>query len=294
MDTGNLKYQFARLSIAEKLIAVNVIVFVVNGLFTFLMGMRQDLIMQYFELPKEFFDFLLQPWSLITYSFFHGGIWHLFWNMMVLYFSARIFLNLFGEKRFVNVYFLGVILGGLVFLLSYNVFPVFSGVQTSLIGASAGVTAVLIFVCAYIPNQQVRLFFFNVKLWYIGAFVVLIDLVQIPTGANSGGHLAHLGGALLGYVYARQLLNGRDIGGGFSRFLDGMRNIFRKKERKGPLKTVYRKKSGASRTTSKVNYDKATKQRKIDHILDKISKSGYESLSKEEKDFLFKAGKEDS
>jgi membrane associated rhomboid family serine protease len=291
MNTGNLRYQFARLSIAEKLIAINVMVFIVNGLLTFLMGMRSDALMQWFELPKDFFDFIVQPWSLFTYSFFHGGIWHLFWNMLVLYFASRIFLNLFGPRRFINVYFLGVLLGGLLFLLSYNVFPALIGIRTALIGASAGVTAVLIFVCAYIPNQEVRLLFFNVKLWHIGVFVVLIDLIQIPAGGNAGGHLAHLGGALLGYVYARQLLHGRDIGEGFSKILDSLSNLFRRSEKKPPLKTVYRKKQSAA--DRKVDYDKESRQRKIDSILDKISKSGYESLSKDEKDFLFKAGKED-
>ena len=291
MSSGNLKYQYARLNIAEKLIVINVAVYILNALITFLMGLPSYAIIQWFELPKDFFDFLTQPWSLVSYSFFHGGIWHLFWNMILLYFSGRIFLNLFGPRKFINVYFLGVMSGGLTFLLSYNIFPAFMGVQTALIGASAGVTAVLIFICAYIPNQEVRLFFFNVKLWYIGAFLVLLDLVQIPISGNAGGHLAHLGGALLGYVYARQLVSGKDIGEGFAKFLDGLANIFKKKEKKAPLRTVYRKSTKA--TKSKEDYDKEAKQRKIDGILDKISKSGYESLSKAEKDFLFKAGKED-
>ena len=291
MSSGSLKYQYSRLSIAEKLIAINVAIYILNALITFLMGLPNYAIVQWFELPKDFFDFLKQPWSIVTYSFFHGGIWHLFWNMILLYFSGRIFLNLFGPRKFINVYFLGVMLGGLTFLLSYNIFPAFMGVQTALIGASAGVTAVLIFICSYIPNQEVRLFFFNVKLWYIGAFFVLLDLVQIPISGNAGGHLAHLGGALLGYVYARQLVNGKDIGEGFAKFLDGLANMFKKKEKKAPLRTVYRKSNKAAR--SKEDYDKEAKQRKIDGILDKISKSGYESLSKAEKDFLFKAGKED-
>ena len=290
MSTGNLKYQYARLSIAEKLIAINVAVYIVNSLLTFLLSMNANAIMRWFELPKDFFDFLMQPWSILTYSFFHGGLWHLFWNMILLYFSGRIFLNLFGGRKLLNVYFLGVIVGGLFFLLSYNVFPAFMGVQTALIGASAGVTAVLIFICAYIPNQEVRLFFFNLKLWYIGAFFVLIDLVQIP-GGNAGGHIAHLGGALLGYIYARQLLQGRDIGEGFSVFMDGFANLFKRREKKAPLRTVYRKRQKSAESGD--SYDQQSRQRKIDSILDKISKSGYESLSKAEKDFLFKAGKED-
>lgn len=290
MSTGNLKYQFATLGIAEKLIAVNVLVFIVNALLPFLFQLGTNSIVQWFELPKDFFEFISQPWSIVTYSFFHAGIWHLFWNMIMLYFSGRIFLNLYGSGKFINVYFLGVIMGGLLFLLSYNIFPAFAGFNAALIGASAGVTAVLIFICAYIPNQVVRIFFFNVKLWYIGAFFILVDLIQIPAG-NSGGRIAHLGGAILGYVYARQLLRGRDIGAGFGKFLEDLGGLFKKKEKRSPLKTVHRKKKTSG--SSKVNYDKAARQRKIDTILDKISKSGYESLSKSEKDFLFKAGKED-
>ena len=160
-----------------------------------------------------------------------------------------------------------------------------------LIGASAGVMSVLIFICAYMPNQDVRLFgLFNVKLWYVGAFFVLMDLLQITNGQNVGGRLAHLGGALLGYVYARQLLKGNNIGSGFTKWVNSLGDLFKKKEKKSPLKTVYKK---AEAKTDKVAYDKAVQQKKIDAILDKISKSGYESLSKAEKDFLFKTGKED-
>lgn len=293
MAQGNLKYQFKSLSIAEKLIAINVLVFIVERLSTFLLQLSSNSIVQWFELPKDFFDFLLQPWSIVTYSFFHGGFGHLFWNMLLIYFVGRIFLNLFDAKRFLNVYLLGVIMGGFFFFLGYNIFPAFFNVNAYLIGASAGASAILIFICSYIPNQEVRLIFFNVKLWYIGAFVVLMDLIQLPASGNAGGHLAHLGGALLGYWYARQLLNGTDIGAGFSRFLDATVNFFKRSEKKAPLKTVYKSKKGGATATSKAQYDKQTNQKKIDAILDKISKSGYESLSKMEKDFLFQAGKED-
>ena len=290
MSTGGLRYQYARLSIAEKLITINVAVFILNALLPFLLGFGRTAISQWFELPVDLMAYITQPWSIITYSFFHADLWHLFFNMLLLYFSARIFLNLFSARKLINVYFLGVILGGLFFVLSYNIFPVFMGANTSIIGASAGVTAVLIFICAYIPNQIVRVVFFNVKLWYLGAFFVLLDLVQIPAN-NSGGHLAHLGGALLGYVYARQLTKGKDIGEGFSKLLDALGAMFKPKEKKASMKTVYRKTTASAK--SKVDYDKESRQRKIDSILDKISKSGYESLTKAEKDFLFKAGKEE-
>jgi len=293
MANGGLQYYLTRLNIAEKLIAVNLAVFILSGLAGALLGFSKDAILFWFELPKDFFAFLIKPWSLVTYSFFHAGIGHIFWNMLILYFVGRIFLNLFDSQRFINVYFLGVILGGAVFLLSYNVFPTLLHTNTALIGASAGVTAVLLFVCTYIPNQEVRLFgLISIKLWYLGAFFVLIDLVQIAYGGNIGGRLAHLGGAFLGYFYARQSLNGKDIGAGFSRMLNTLGSLFKPREKKSPLKTVHRR-NASRKSKGAIDYDKETRQKKIDAILDKISKSGYESLSKAEKDFLFKAGKED-
>ncbi|WP_405398084.1 rhomboid family intramembrane serine protease [Maribacter sp. Asnod2-G09] len=292
MAQPDLKYQFSRLNIAEKLIAVNVVVFIVNALIPFLLGLQKDTIAQWFELPNDIVDIAFQPWSIVTYSFFHGGIGHLFWNMLMIYFVGRIFLNLFDAKRFLNVYILGVILGGLFFVLGYNIFPAFFDTNASLIGASAGASAVLIFICTYLPNQEVRVIFFNVKLWMVGAVLVLSDLIQLPM-SNSGGHLAHLGGAFLGYLYASQLTKGNDIGSGFSKFMDSIANLFKVSEKKAPMKTVYKNKSATrSNSNSAVDYDKKTHQKKIDAILDKISKSGYESLSKAEKDFLFKAGKE--
>ncbi len=286
MASGGLRYQYARLSVSEKLIAINIIVFIAIGL---LGKVVFPALQSWFELPADLTEFIGQPWSIVTYSFLHGGILHLLWNMYVLYIAGRILLNLFDGKRFLNVYFLGVILGGMFYMFTDSLFSSGGGV---LLGASAGVMAVLIFVCTYIPNQEVRIIFFNVKLWHIGLFVVLIDLLQISSGGdNIGGRIAHLGGAFLGYVYARQLFQGRDIGAGFSRFVDGLVNTFKPKEKKAPLKTVYKKQKKASK--SKADYNKDAHQRKIDSILDKISKSGYESLSKAEKDFLFKAGKED-
>lgn len=290
MSGSNLRYQYARLNMAEKIIVINVAVFIVSRLAAFLMGLPLRSLDRYFELPKSLSDFFMQPWSLVTYSFLHGGIWHIFFNMLLLYYVGRIFFNYFGSRRFVNVYFLGVILGGVFFLAAYNIFPAFAESQSPLIGASAGVMAVLIYMCTFVPNLPIRVFVFNLKLWYVGAFFVLMDLALIPLGDNPGGRIAHLGGALLGYLYASGAKQGKDLGAGFSSMLDSLGGLFEKRERKAKLKTVYRKEKKAN---SNVDYDKEAKQRKIDHILDKISKSGYESLTKAEKDFLFKAGKED-
>lgn len=291
MASGGLKYYMARLNIAEKLIGINVLVFIASGLLAVLIGIPKDAVLNWFELPEDINEFITKPWTLVTYSFFHGSLGHIFWNMLLLYFFGRIFLNLFDNQRFLNVYFLGVIFGGLLFMLGYNIFPMLLSTNAILIGASAGVSAILIFVCAYIPSREVRIIFFNIKLWQLAVFVVLKDVISLSMGSNVGGMLAHFGGILLGYVYATQLLKGNDIGSGFTKLWNGVAQLFKPREKKAPLKTVYKKKTAKGKT--KVDYDKAAHQKKIDDILDKISKSGYESLSKAEKDFLFKAGKED-
>jgi membrane associated rhomboid family serine protease len=286
----DLRYQYSRLNIAEKLIVINVVIFLFTRLITVLFSFDMDTILHWLELPKEIGVFIFQPWSLVTYAFLHGSFGHIFWNMLMLYFTGRIFMNLYGERKFINVYFLGAIFGGLIFILSYNIFPALIGLNNSLIGASAAVMAVLIFVCTYTPNQEVRIIFFNVKLWHVGVFSVLIDIFFIGGGSNIGGRLSHLGGAFVGYFYARKLMEGTDIGSGFSNMLDRIGNLFTK-NKKAPMKTVYRKPT--SNLKKPAGSDKEKHQRQIDIILDKISKSGYESLSKAEKDFLFKAGKED-
>lgn len=299
-----LKYKLQTATVVEKLIAINVLVFVLFFLFrtiAFLFQLPSDFLMQWFVFPKEPEEFIFQPWSIITYSFLHGGIWHIISNMLILYFSGIYFLNYFSPKRLLNFYFLGVIMGALIYMLSYNLFPAFQGAGRSyLIGASAGVMAVLVGIATQVPNMRVRLILIGgVKFWYIAAFLVALDVIQIPMG-NPGGHLAHLGGAALGYFYTKQLQKGNDIGAWFERIMDSFASLFSSGKRKPKMKTVYRKSNrkksaskGSATSTNSPKMNKTEKQKRVDAILDKISKSGYDSLSKSEKDFLFKAGKED-
>ena len=283
----NLKYKYQRFTIAEKLIVLNVIFFVIpfflQTLF-YLFNIPSTTFLSWFHLLPSFTEVLYRPWTLITYSFLHGGVMHILWNMILLYFVSRMYLNLFSEQQFLKNYLLGVLLGGLVFLIGYNLFPVFNGMYPPLVGASAGVMAVLIFVATYTPNQEVRLLFINVKLQYIGIALVVVDILQIPNG-NAGGRLAHLGGAFVGFLYANQLQKGNDIGLGLDRIWNFISSLFVAKKVKN-MHTVHR-----SETVSK-NKIKNGQQQKIDKILDKISTSGYESLTQEEKDFLFRAGKD--
>jgi membrane associated rhomboid family serine protease len=282
---NNLQYRYATFSIAEKIILLNVICFVlpmlVNVIF-FLFNVPSTTYLNWVQLSPNVSTFITRPWTIVSYSFLHSGFFHLLWNMVLLFYSGRLLLNLFPDRIFINNYFLGVIAGGFIFIGSYALFPAFKGTYPPMIGASAGVMAVFIFICTYTPDQEIRFFFINLKLKYLGLAFFFIDVIQIPYG-NAGGHLAHIGGAVLGFAYARQLGQGRDIGSGFEKI---WRWIFIRKD----LKTVYRATKRKSTASNKA--PASDHQSKIDEILDKISKSGYDSLSNEEKDFLFRAGKE--
>lgn len=297
-SSDRIRYKIQTATVTEKLIAINVIVFILFFLLrtiAYLFQLPSDFLVQWFVFPKEPMEFLMKPWSIITYSFLHSGIWHILSNMLILYFSGIYFLNYFSPKRLLNYYFLGVIIGALVYMLSYNLFPAFQGTGRSyLMGASAGVMAVLIGIATHIPNMRIRLMIIgNIKFWWIAAFLLVLDIIQIPMG-NAGGHLAHLGGAALGYLYTTQLKKGNDIGKWFENIMDSIASLFKPRERKARMKTVHRTgKTAKPKQKARSNFDKNEKQKRVDAILDKISKSGYESLNKEEKDFLFQAGKED-
>ena len=283
----DIKKKLSNLNVLEKIIAVNAVVFLLALI------LRFDFV--WFELPSDFLKFIVKPWAIITYAFLHYDFLHLLFNMLWLYFLGRMFLNLFSYKMALNIYFLGAISGGLLFMLCYTLFPSVFGGDSRLLGASAAVRALLIFLCAYMPNQEMRFFTFNLELWYIGAAIVILDVIGVfsgisnPETGNTGGNLAHIGGALLGYFYAKQLIKGQDIGKGFERLMDSITNLF-KASRKGPLKTVHKNKSKVG-GYSKGDFEAFNNQKKIDVILDKIGKSGYDSLTSEEKEFLFKAGK---
>lgn len=283
----DIKQKLSNLNVLEKIIAINVVVFLLTAILKFQFS--------WFELPGDLWDFILKPWAIITYAFLHYDVLHVLFNMLWLYFLGRMFLNLFSPKMALNIYFLGAISGGVLYMLCYTLLPSVFGENSRLLGASGAVRALLIFLCAYMPNQDIRFFTFNLKLWYVGVAIVVLDVVGVFNGisnletGNAGGNLAHLGGALLGYYYAKQLIKGNDIGAGFERLVDKIVALF-KTSKKGPLKTVHKNKSKVGGYT-RSDFNEFNNQKQIDIILDKISKSGYDSLTAEEKEFLFKVGK---
>jgi membrane associated rhomboid family serine protease len=232
-------------------------------------------------------EMLFKPWTLITYMFVHLGFWHILTNMILLYFSGRIFEGILNGKRLLAVYFLGGITGFLLYFIAYNIFPVFNGSAVPILGASASIMAILVAIATYSPNMVLRLVLIgNVKLKYIAIFFVAMDLLFLDQGSNTGGKLAHLGGALFGYLYSVNLQKGNDWSGIFYSFTGFFSDLFNTK----PKMKVASKRPMSSRTAPPKKESSAD-QEKIDAILDKISRSGYDSLSKSEKEFLFNASK---
>ena len=259
------------LNILEKIIFLNVAIylapFLINTIL-FLFNIKNIDLLKWFTIDADFSQLIFKPWSIITYGFLHGSFSHIFWNMIILYYFGKILNNLFGDKLLKKLYLSGIVAGGLTYVISYNVFPVFRGVESVMIGASAGVMSVLFYLASYSPQMGIRIFFFDIKIIYIALFLFFYDIIQIPLN-NSGGHIAHIGGAIWGYYYCISNNKGEDL-------TQSIFNIF---------KTTKKKNTKASQNNN--NFD----QKKIDSILDKISDSGYDSLTKKEKEYLFKVGK---
>lgn len=287
----DLRNQFNAGSALIRLIFVNIAVFVgihLIGMIFWLFGISNgtDWLVYWLATPADLSKLIIKPWTLISYMFLHQSFFHIAMNMMVLYFGGQIFLQFLSSKRLVGVYFLGGLAGILLYILTFNVFPVFTPQLSGAIalGASASVMAILVAGAAYVPNMVVRLLFLgNVKLKYLAIGYVVLDLISIK-GSNSGGHIAHLGGALFGYLFVLQLRKGKDLTAGFNSFFGSFKNWFKSKPR---MKVVH----NANKSDYDFNAQKKAKQDKVDAILDKISKSGYDSLSGEEKAILFDASK---
>ena len=258
-------------TVVEKIILINIIIYLCPFLFKtilFLFQINDFSIINWFTIDANLNEFILKPWSLLTYGFLHGSFSHIFWNMVIFYYFGNIVQDIFGEKFLVNLFISGIIVGGLTYFVSYNLFPAFKGINSVMIGASAGVMSVLFFLTAYNPKYPIRIIFFDVKILYIAIFLIFYDITQIPLN-NSGGHIAHIGGAAWGYYSFLNYNKENNIIKFFLSFFNFKKN-------------------------NKVSFDKESNnfnQKKIDEILDKISSSGYDSLSNSEKDYLFKAGK---
>ncbi len=275
----DIKTKFLHLHVLEKIIVLNTSLFFL-GIILNLLGTN---LLDWFSLPYRFSEVLSHPWSIITYGFLHHSLGHLFFNMLVLYFIAQSFANLFKPRLSFKIYILGVIFGGLAFVFVSMLIPDLLRINGPLVGASAGVRACILFLCVYWPNKPIGFFSFRFPLKYLGIAMVVLDLPGLMS-LNSGGTVAHIGGYLSGFLYAKQLKIGKDLGS----FLDVVLDYFKSVNK---LKTVHKSKSSTMGGKQKKEFNTFPQQKQIDLILDKISKSGYDSLTQAEKDFLFRAGK---
>jgi membrane associated rhomboid family serine protease len=260
MAATSLSYKYKTANVLVKLIVINVAVFLLVYLGSFILNMSPQYFSRWFVLSDDFDTLLFRPWTLITYGFLHFGFLHILFNMLWLYWFGQFVLNLFTGKRLLTIYLLGALFGGLLFVVAYNLFPAFEQSRGFLIGASGAVTAIMVFIATYTPNTEVRIFTFTIKLWHIALFLFLFDLVRIPSSGNAGGLMAHVGGAIFGYMYAVQLAKGNDIGKWFENFMDWIANLFTPRNKK-PFKTVHRTKR-ATTSSAKSPAAKSDHQKK--------------------------------
>lgn len=275
-----------------RLILINLAFFVVIKLigvllFLFQQSGWQSEMIGFLGLPADLETLVRRPWTIITYMFTHYQFFHILFNLLWLFWFGRIFLEFLDQRKLLSVYLLGGIAGGAVYILFFNVFPVFESAlpQSIAIGASAAVLAVVVAISSYHPEYQIYLWFVGaVKIKYIALISIAIDIFSIQSG-NAGGHLAHLGGAFFGLLYGYQLRKGKDLAVGFGRLMDRIFSWFKPK----PKLYVKYKKPQRPETDMDFNRRKADEQKEIDRILEKISKSGYSGLTKEEKELLFRS-----
>ena len=282
----DLKLQYKLGGIAQRVIYWNVACFLISLIFFYQFSSGQFAFPNWMALSSDPEVFLFKPWTFLTYAFFHDGFLHLLFNMMVLNFASQLFLTFFTQKQYLGLYILSAVFSGVVFALSFY----FSNNAGSIVGASAAIMAILVAATTYQPLMNVRLLLIgNVKLWHITAVILVLDLMQFRLG-NMGGHISHLAGAIFGFIFIKLLQNGRDLSIVVSKTLDFFTNLF-KKSPSTPFTKVHKNyKKPTEKVTSRI-VTKDKTQQQIDEILDKISQSGYDCLTKEEKEFLFKAGK---
>lgn len=293
---GGIKSSFKQGSALTRLIYINIGVFIVIKIVAVVLTLSGErhvdmTLLPYLGVPALPENLLHTPWTVVTYMFTQFGFLHLLFNMLWLYWFGSIFLSNFSGSKLTGVYLLGGVTGAAVYIAAYNTFPGFAMERylSWAVGASASVMAIVFAVCTYLPNHKIYIFLIGpVKLIHLALFTAVIDLISIPSG-NAGGHIAHLGGALFGYLFTLSLRRNVDLTGGFMAFVNKVGHLF-DREKKRTMHVKYKKKV-SDMNDMEYNEYKKQKDVRINDILDKISKHGYESLTKEEKEILFKSGR---
>ncbi|MDR1676468.1 MAG: rhomboid family intramembrane serine protease [Tannerella sp.] len=282
---------FSRGNLLTKFIFINAGVFIMIRLvmvFLTLFEVNSAPLLEYVQLSSSPAMLLYRPWTVITYMFLHVDLLHILFNMLWLYWFGGIFLLYFSERQLGGLYVTGGIAGAVLFVLAYNLFPYFRNLagHSMLMGASASVMAIVFAVSFYRKNYEIRLLLVGrVKLIYLALFTLLVDLLSI-TSSNAGGHIAHLGGAAFGILFAGQLTHGKDLTVFINRWIDRLVNL-KKRRRRPHMKVTYKRESDMDYNTRKRN-----EMDTLDAILEKLKRSGYGSLSADEKKRLFDASRQ--
>lgn len=287
-----IKQFFLKGSVVSRLMLINIGIFLFINLvnlfmFLFAIPASQLPLANWLGVSSNLAVLAQRPWGILTYMFVHESFFHIFFNMLMLYVGGRLFTSYLGANRLTATYLIGGLAGALFFILAYNIFPAFEADKFGAfaIGASASVLAIFVAIAVYMPNFKLPLLLLGpIRLKYIALAFIVIDLLSIQKG-NAGGHIAHLGGALWGYLYIVFLKNGSDVSIWVNKILAAFGGLFKSKPK---LKVDYRNQRPLN--DDDYNAMKAENQKKIDAILDKISKNGYASLSSQEKELLFRMG----
>lgn len=294
-----IKDSFREGSDMTKLIYINIAIFLAIKILVvigFLIGIDSLYIQarNLLAVPSDTSAFLSKPWTVFTYMFVHEGFLHLLFNMLWLFWFGRLFQENLTRARLSAVYVLGGLTGAAIYMLAYNIFPAFQEAkfESIAIGASASVMAIVFAVSFYNPQYKIYLFLIGpVKLIHIALISIIIDVISLPAG-NAGGHIAHLGGALYGYLFAINYRKNIDISSFFVSIIGSLSAFVSKIFSSKPKMKVHRGDNQANNMNDKeYNARKKDDQDRINKILDKISKSGYDSLNKDEKEILFRSGR---
>lgn len=287
-----IKYQYKTGDILIRLIFINIGIFLIIkilGVFFTLFKIETFNLLQFVAVPSQPEILLRRFWTPFTYMFVHEGFWHILFNMLWLYWFGKIFLEYFNGRQLGSIYVLGGLSGALLYILAFNLIPYYLDLGNSwMIGASAAVMAIVMAAAFYRPEVQLHLFLLGrIKIIYIALFVFVLDFISLDDLSNPGGHLAHIGGAISGYLFAVRYRKGKDITNGIGKMMDHIANLFKKKPKKTKMKVSHRR----AESDMDYNYRKHQEQEEIDNILDKLKHSGYSSLSADEKKKLFDASK---
>ena len=285
---NNLKYRFKQKDILIQLIIINVVVFVILAainLFFKLFKLDSLNIIEYIGVSSDI-SLLVRFWTPFTYMFVHQDFFHLLFNMLLFYWFGQIFLASFNPKMLGSLYILGGLAGALLYIAAFNTIPYYVDMgHMPMIGASGAVMAIIFAVAFYKPNMPIRLLLLGeVKIIYIAVFFFIVDFFALGSDTNPGGHVAHIGGAILGYIFASAYQKGKDITRWMTRAIDSVANLSLPKK-KPKMQAKFKKRED----DYEYNRRKHNVQEEIDRILDKIKVSGYASLTKDEKQKLFEA-----